>query len=208
CDMLSGQDPRYLENQGVLARLRILAVWIDRSPQRRQKWKEVCHFLDLPEKFIEYDNDTRWNSTYRMLADGLQAKVQINKYLEHQVELPLPSFTDSDWERLRQIHSILSKFNELTLFVSKRKPQISLTVPIYYELHDLLHDASERHGSFSKIDMDIALAVKTGMKKYKKYYSFMDEIDTYYTALVLDPRVKGDLIRQELREDDDAGRLI
>ncbi|KAK9350069.1 hypothetical protein V1523DRAFT_371316, partial [Lipomyces doorenjongii] len=199
--MLSGQNPRYLENQGALAKLRILAVWIDRSPQRRQKWKEVCHFLDLPDKFIEYDNDTRWNSTYRMLADGLQAKVQINKYLEHQVELPLPSFTDNDWERLRQIHTILSKFNELTLFVSTKKPQISLTVPIYYELHDLLHDASERRGSFSKIDMDIALA-------YKNYYSIMDEIDTYYTALVLDPRVKGDLIRQELREDDDAGHLI
>ncbi|KAK9334822.1 hypothetical protein V1521DRAFT_441763, partial [Lipomyces starkeyi] len=80
--MLSGQDPRYLENQEVMARLRILAVWIDRSPQRRQKWKEVCHFLDLPDQFIEYDNDTRWNSTYRMLADGVQANVQINKYLE------------------------------------------------------------------------------------------------------------------------------
>ncbi|ODQ73383.1 hypothetical protein LIPSTDRAFT_71801 [Lipomyces starkeyi NRRL Y-11557] len=94
--MLSGQDPRYLENQEVLARLRILAVWIDRCPQRRQKWKEVCHFLDLPDKFIEYDTDTRWNSTNRMLADGLLAKVQINKYLEHQIELPLPSFTDND----------------------------------------------------------------------------------------------------------------
>ncbi|KAK9492040.1 hypothetical protein V1508DRAFT_440228 [Lipomyces doorenjongii] len=56
--------------------------------------------------------------------------------------------------------------------------------------------------------MDIALAVENGMKKYNKYYTFMDEIDTYYTALVLDPRVKGDLIRQELSEDDDAGRLI
>ncbi|ODQ76858.1 hypothetical protein LIPSTDRAFT_45887, partial [Lipomyces starkeyi NRRL Y-11557] len=197
CDMLSRQDHRWLENQGVLAKLRILAVWIDRSPQRRQKWKEVCHFLDLPDKFIEYDNDTRWTSNYRMLADGLQAKVQINKYLEHQVELSLQSFTDDDWEWLRQIHGVLSKFNELTLFVSKKRPQISLSVAIYYELPDLLHDASEQRGRFSKLDMDIAL-----------YYTFMDEVDTYYTALVLDPRVKGDLIRQELSEDDDAGRLF
>ncbi|KAK9245685.1 hypothetical protein V1506DRAFT_506335 [Lipomyces tetrasporus] len=86
--------------------------------------------------------------------------------------------------------------------------QISLTVPIYYELHDLLHDASERRGNFSRPDIDIALAVKDGMRKYQKYYTFMDESDTFYTALVLDPRVKGDLIRDELRDDDDAGRLI
>ncbi|KAK9339490.1 hypothetical protein V1521DRAFT_427408, partial [Lipomyces starkeyi] len=98
--MLSSQNPWPLENQGVLARLRILAVGIDRSPQRRQKRKEVCHFLDLPDKIIEYDNDTRWNSTYRMLSHGLQAKVQINKYLELQVDLPLPSFAYNDWERL------------------------------------------------------------------------------------------------------------
>ncbi|KAK9371700.1 uncharacterized protein V1513DRAFT_428282, partial [Lipomyces chichibuensis] len=42
------------------------------------------------------------------------------------------------------IHTVLSKFNEFTLFVSEKRPQISLTVAIYYELHDLLKDASER----------------------------------------------------------------
>jgi hypothetical protein len=46
------------------------------------------------------------------------------------------------------------------------------------------------------------------MKKYEKYYTFMDASYTYYIALILDPRVKGDLIRQELCDEDDAGRLI
>ncbi|KAK9326609.1 hypothetical protein V1520DRAFT_350965 [Lipomyces starkeyi] len=36
----------------------------------------------------------------------------------------------------------------------------------------------------------------------------MDEIYTYYMALVLDPCVKGDLIRPDLSEDDDAGCLL
>lgn len=74
-------------------------------------------------------------------------------------------------------------------------------MPIYYELHDLLHEAS------SGLDHDIASAMKEGMKKYKKYYTFMDESDAYYTALVLDPRVKGDLILSEL-EDKEAGDMI
>ncbi|KAK9481732.1 hypothetical protein V1527DRAFT_455730 [Lipomyces starkeyi] len=170
--------------------------------------RESRNFLGLPAKFIEYDVDTRWNSSFRMLDEGLRASCQIDKFLELQRDLPLPPFTDNDWSRLKQIHTILSKFNELTLLVSSRKPQISLTVPIYYELHDLLHDVSERRGTFSTIDMDIALAVQDEMRKYEKYYSFMDESDTFYIALLLDPRVKGDLIRQELSEDQESGRLI
>ncbi|KAK9481757.1 hypothetical protein V1527DRAFT_478655 [Lipomyces starkeyi] len=141
-----------------------------------------------------------------MLDDGLCARQQVNKFLELQTELP--AFTTQDWLRLMQIHKVLSKFNELTLFISKRKPQISLAVPIYYELHDFLHDASESKNSFVGLDLDIGHAVKEGIKKYNKYYSFMDESDMYYTALVLDPRVKGNLILEELREDNNSGKLI
>ncbi|KAK9310863.1 hypothetical protein V1524DRAFT_412297, partial [Lipomyces starkeyi] len=72
----------------------------------------------------------------------------------------------------------------------------------------LLDDASERSRQFSAIDKDIAAAVKNGLRKYKKYYTFIDAMDTYYPALILDPRVKGGLILQELRDDDDSGRLI
>ncbi|KAK9336907.1 hypothetical protein LIPSTDRAFT_73685 [Lipomyces starkeyi NRRL Y-11557] len=97
--MLSGQDP-WGRIKAPWRNFAFFSVWIDRNPQRRQKWKEVCHLLDLPDKFIEYDNDTRWNSRTACLP-GLQAKVQINKYLELQVDLPLASFTDNDWKRLR-----------------------------------------------------------------------------------------------------------
>ena len=38
--------------------------------------------------------------------------------------------------------------------------------------------------------------------------SFMDESDTYYTALILNPQVKGNLILTELREDSNSGSLI
>jgi hypothetical protein len=49
--------------------------------------------------------------------------------------------------------------------------------------------------------------VKEGMKKYQKYYAFMDISDTYYTALVLDPHIKGDLLLAEL-EDKVTGKDI
>jgi hypothetical protein len=155
--------------QTALAKLRVLTLWIDRSPQRRQNWKDICQFMNLPDKFIKYDLETRWNSTYRMLDDGLKAKDQIDRFLSLQSEIP--AFTKQEWLRLSQIHQVLTKFHVLTLFVSEHKPQISLAVPLYYDLHDLLHETSECQGSFTGLDPDIASAMKEGMKKYKKYYT-------------------------------------
>ena len=84
--------------------------------------------------------------------------------------------------------------------MSDRRPQISLTVPLYYELHDLLHESIESTGIFKELDPDIASAMKEGLNKYEKYYTFKDESEIYYTALVLDPHVKGDLISGELED--------
>ncbi|KAJ5082309.1 hypothetical protein N7532_011352 [Penicillium argentinense] len=203
CDCL--QTGNSITDNSAIGRLRVLALWINRSPQRRQKWKEICRLNNRPDKFVAYDVTTRRNSTFRMVDDGLKSRQQVNKFLHLQDELP--SFTLQDWSRLEQIHTVLHNFNELTLFISKRNPQISLAVPIYYELHELLDDVPEGNGDFAKLDRDIIAAVKEGMKKYKKYYSIMDDCDTYYTALVLDPRVKGEMVLREL-QDGNAGTMI
>ncbi|KAK9244668.1 hypothetical protein V1506DRAFT_445984, partial [Lipomyces tetrasporus] len=163
----------------------------------------------------------RRNSTFRMIDDGLKSKQQINKFVDLQKELP--PFTVEDWSRLEQIHLVFNKVNEFTSFVSKRNPQISLAVPIFTMNNSMtrvnamvtsqdwikciLDDASERNGDFTRLDQDIATAVKKGMKKYEKYYSIMDDCDTYYTAFVLDPGVKGKLISREL-QDGNAGTMI
>lgn len=100
-----------------------------------------------------------------MLNDRLKAQIQINQFLLLQTDIP--PFTDEDWRYLSQIHQILAKFNELTLFISEQKSQISLTVLLYYELHDLLHESSELEGIFKELDPNIASAIKKGLKKYK-----------------------------------------
>ncbi|KAJ5742343.1 hypothetical protein N7533_011752 [Penicillium manginii] len=186
CDRLQTGDS--ITDQSAIGRLRVFALWINRSPQRRQKWKEICRLNNLPDKFVAYDVTTRWNSTFRMIDDGLKSRQQVNKFLNLQEELP--PFTLQDWSRLEQIHAVLHKFNELTLFISKRNPQISLAVPIYYELHELLDDVREGNGDFAKLDRDIIAAVNEGMKKYEKYYSIMDDCDTYYTASSWTPESK------------------
>ncbi|KAL4866176.1 hypothetical protein BDV12DRAFT_173225 [Aspergillus spectabilis] len=54
----------------------------------------------------------------------------------------------------------------------------------------MLEDAASSKGDFLNLSSDIAAAVSTGMKKYKKYYEIMDAQDAYYIALALDPRFK------------------
>ncbi|KAK9346384.1 hypothetical protein V1522DRAFT_405025 [Lipomyces starkeyi] len=58
-------------------------------------------------------------------------------------------------------------------YLHRKKPQMSLIVLVGYDLHDLPEEASERKEEFSGLDIDIASAVKEGIKKFKKYYTFM-----------------------------------
>jgi hypothetical protein len=96
---------RPIGSRSALCRLRILSLWILRTPQRREGWKNLCSIHGLNDKYIQYDVDNRWNSTYRMLQDGLAAKEQIRHYL-NAIGL-LPPFTSSDWEHLEQIARVL-----------------------------------------------------------------------------------------------------
>ena len=109
--------------------------------------------------------------------------------LAHSLGWPTHPGITLEWEWLSQVHRALKTFNDLTNLVSISRPQISLTIPIYYALQDLLEDTA-----LVGYDDDIANAVRVGIKKYQKYYDFMDNSEAYYTALILDPQVKCDTI--------------
>ncbi|OXV05588.1 hypothetical protein Egran_06644 [Elaphomyces granulatus] len=159
-----------------LARLRVLALWISWTPGRKSQWRNICRDHNLPGTLIPYDVDTRWNSTYLMVEAGIKAKRQISRWISSQSEMP--QFTDQDWEFLGQVATVLRRFHEHTLYISQSEPQISYAVPIYYDLHDLMHDAASREGEFESLPEDIADAVNSAIGRYSKYYDFMDGQDS------------------------------
>ena len=67
---------------------------------------------------------------------------------------------------------------------------MSYAVPIYYDLHDILNNAADRTGEFIELDESISQAVHSSLMLYKKYYDFMDGLDVYYIALILNPWYK------------------
>jgi hypothetical protein len=75
---------------------------------------------------------------------------------------------------------------------------MSYAVPIYYNLHDILNDAAERTSDFIDLNESISQAVQSSLALYKKYYDFMDSLDVYYIALILNPQYKTRLLEQEL----------
>src|SRR5207249_1890858 len=83
-----------------LARLRVLAIWISRSPERKSQWRNICKHNGLSNMLIPYDVDTQWNSTYLMLQAGIKAKRQISRWISSHSEMP--QFTNEDWEYLQQ----------------------------------------------------------------------------------------------------------
>ena len=65
-----------------------------------------------------------------------------------------------DWAQVKQIISVLEKFNEFTLLVLEGSPQITLSLAIYYDLADLLQEVSEKEGKFKNIDEDIVVVME------------------------------------------------
>lgn len=81
-----------------------------------------------------------------------------------------------------------------------------MAVPIYYLLHDYLSHGSDREEGFEYLRDDIAAAVSAGFRKYQTYNWKMDELDPFYTSLLIDPRHKHEDSEKELGED--AGLVI
>ncbi|KAN0079116.1 Ribonuclease H-like domain containing protein, partial [Elaphomyces granulatus] len=162
-------------SDSALARLRVLALWISGTPGRKSQWRNICRDHNLPSTLIPYDVDTRWNSTYLMVEAGIKAKRQIPRWISSQSEMP--QFTDQDWGFLGQVAKALGRFYEHTLYISQSAPQISYAVPIYYDLHDLMHDAASREGEFENLHEDISGAVNSALDRYSKYYDYMDGQD-------------------------------
>jgi hypothetical protein len=123
---------QYIEtDDSVLARLRVLAIWISRSPERKSQWRDICKRSGLSDTLIPYDIDTRWNSTYLMLEAGIKAKRQVSKWIQSHSDMP--QFTEADWDYLQQVAGVLQRFYEHTEYVSQSTSQMSYAVPIYYD---------------------------------------------------------------------------
>jgi hypothetical protein len=188
--------------KGAIMKIQLLTLWIARSPQRRQDWKEVS-----PGKQVSYDVDTRWNSTYIMIQDALRLQTELGQFVRIHPELQALQLTDDEWSTLQQVAKILKPFWDHTNSVSKACPTIVEILPIYWSLDDLLNDVRNAEGDFEDVNIEIRDAVERGIRKMNKFARKMDDNLLYYVASVLDPHIKTSLIVSQMSEQD-SGLIV
>lgn len=206
CDSISNgiiSDDVRSGSFSVIQKVRVLAIWISRHSGRKQTWRRICQITNSSERYIPCDVASRWNSTYYMLQGALDAQTQVTEFIRLDPEISFLRLTPADYTTIREIaRFLLLLFEASTRVLSSSRPQISFSLSVYWELFDLLQAFSDREENFSDCQDDIAEAAKAGMLKFQKYYSFMDESDTYYTATILDPRFNLKWLKKMLGKED------
>lgn len=178
------------ETLNALMKIRAIPLYVKQSLQRKNQWLQLIP-KDSRKKFIQFDVETRGNSTYNMLDDAFIFQSEITQFV---INYNLTDFiiTPSEWAKLACIKEVLGKFEQLTRYESKRAPQIISFLGVYYELYDILNDIIEKQHNFHNIPDDVLDAVKKSITKYEKYYKLMDTCDLYYIAATLDPMSKSE----------------
>ncbi|EED12102.1 hypothetical protein TSTA_001730 [Talaromyces stipitatus ATCC 10500] len=183
--------------KGAIVKIRLLALWISNSPQRRQAWKDIS-----PYKQINYDINTHWNSTYNIVSKALQLRKEVTQFIREHPDIQEMQPTDSDWSTLRQIQKVLKPFWDHTNSVSKHCLSITKSLPIYWSLNDILDDIKNNKDDFQEITKEVQNAVEGGIRKMDKFTKKMDSNIIYYMAAILDPRVKTSFIQAQMSKSD------
>ena len=153
----------------VIERVRLLCLWVRGSPLRQQEWLALAS-PRINRKSIRYDVQTRWNSTCRMLEDAQEMQVTFDLYTHQQPQLRHLALSKNEWVLLGDVVKVLRRFKTLTNLVSEAEPQLTVVMGIYYDLQDLLQEASDGEGGFKDIAPAVQRAAATAMSKHHKYY--------------------------------------
>jgi hypothetical protein len=196
CDKIEAGNLR--ESLGPVAKLRTFCVWVGRSSSRSQKYKEHCTAYRKPARIPEYDIQTRWNSTFRMIEQSLDSKDQIATFTKITDEIYDLVLSESEWVFLAKLKTVLKIFSTMTQKMSEALPVLWRSLPLYYILDDRINAITTKSGKFCDLPDVIVEGVQKGYDKFKKYYEKMDAEVTYFIGLILDPRMKADYLHLHL----------
>ncbi len=104
---------------GAVGKAHNIVKWIRGKPQHRQGFLNQ-QVEKLKRKMVQADNATCWNSTWNMLDTFLDQRERIELYLNSVPELKDDKLTNSDWEDIETMMTLLKPFKMLTILGEER----------------------------------------------------------------------------------------
>ncbi|KID59208.1 Ribonuclease H-like protein, partial [Metarhizium hybridum] len=166
----------------LLGKRPLTTVYITWTPQRLQTFTTLSDGLRLRR-----DNDTRWNSWYKMVEWALRPKIRqaVTIFCAQEPALQDDTLTQPDWLTLAEIHKFLEPFYDATVANEGIGDSISDVLPTMdYLLHHI--EAAKTATTLPHL----ATMMETAWAKLADYYELTEDSPVYSAATVLNPSLK------------------
>lgn len=161
--------------------------------------KEITERPSNERRKPTLDSPTRWNSTYKMIIDFMfqlePITIVMRRYPKEFENLELSA---SDIEQIKGLGDILAEIEALTiLFQGSSYTSMQFVLPLIFNLDTFLNEIIEdTHEELTIKDSQLKEACKLGLLKLNKYFNrtdlYIDEIEPWAIAIILDPRLRFD----------------
>ncbi|KAI0720529.1 hypothetical protein C8T65DRAFT_526127, partial [Cerioporus squamosus] len=159
--------------------------------------------VQVPERQLLRDSDTRWSSTHQMVGRTLSLYPAIRTFLqsEDHSDLAEHALTQMQLRVLTDIHQILmTPHGAQELLSSSRTPTVSMALPAY-EL------AIESWNNLKTKIPEMAHHIQAGIDRLEKYVKLARKTRIYALAMILNPIFKLEWMEKHWsREDMEAAR--
>ena len=185
-------EARKWRARGVVGKLHNIVIFIRWSPQRRNKFldEQLSDLKKVQAFMVAADNDTRWSSTYDMIKSALREKDRIQAFIQGTPELAKDMLTETDWDDLREMLTLLEPFKIVTMLGQERGTRYGSVATILWGM-DILLDLLEKAKTLARPnDSGFKKAINLSWKLLDKYYQLTDKSPVHIVSLLLDPRMK------------------
>jgi hypothetical protein len=189
-DEQSGQRERVdtaaeWRQMGPLGKLHNLIMAIRASTQRYNQFKA------LAGRMIPRDNDTRWNSWFFMLDISLKKRKEIISFVDEFFnEIELDYLYPNDWSILREYHSFLKPFQQITKLTEGDNSTLDEVLVGMDFLVKHLNKALKQYEN----DLTTHSRIMTCFYAFDKYYKKTDDTPAYAAAILLHPSLRKDYL--------------
>lgn len=163
----------------ILAAARRIVGHFKHSQVAYTRLHELQVQLGQPQKRLQQDIATRWNSSFYMLQSLVEQKRTISAYAA-EYELPC-TLTNNQWKLAENMMVLLAPFEELTQQISSSNASASDVIPSVKALIRFLEKTEDS-------DHGVKTSKSTLLEAVKRRFADIESQHLYSIATILDPR--------------------